>query len=364
MKPSCDLLPLAFDDLNGWRDDQLAPAFLAFKRSAGQAALKPYRTGGLGLSHEDFVEAYEASLRWPEEDARHFFETFFRPFRIASQTEEPGFVTGFYEPVATASPVQTSRFRFPLRRRPHDLVDITDHNRPQGFDPYLAFGRHTGSALEEYPDRAAIEAGALEGLGLEFAWLDDPVDVFFIHVQGAARLRMTDGSECRITYAAKSGQRFTGPGSILAKLGEIRAQDVTMQTIRAWFRANPHRINEILQQNRSYIFFKEAPADPDVGPIAAAKVPLTAGRSMAVDRLIHTFGTPFFVQAESLDVFDRQPFRRLMIAQDTGSAIIGAARGDLFTGTGPEAGNQAGVIRHPAVFTVLVPLPAVQRYQS
>ncbi len=192
------------------------------------------------------------------------------------------------------------------------------------------------------------------------AWINDPVDVFFIHVQGAARLNMTDGSVKRVTYAAKSGHRFSGAGRILAELGEIQLAEVTMQSIRRWFRDNPGRINEILWQNRSFIFFREAPVeDPALGPVAAAKVPLTPGRSVAVDRLLHTFGTPFFIDAPLLDAFNGEPFRRLMIAQDTGSAITGAARGDLFTGCGDAAGEIAGVIRHPADFYVLAPNPLI-----
>ena len=183
----------------------------------------------------------------------------------------------------------------PLLSRPADLVDIDDANRPAGFDPYLAFGRRTPTGLVEYFDRAAIEQGALAGKGLEIAWLADKVDAFFIHVQGAARLNMTDGTQRRVTYAAKTGHRFTGPGRMLAELGEIPLEEVTMQSIRAWLHEHPARIDEILWQNRSYIFFREAPVDdPALGPIAAAKVPLTPGRSIAVDRLLHTFGTPFY----------------------------------------------------------------------
>jgi membrane-bound lytic murein transglycosylase A len=142
----------------------------------------------------------------------------------------------------------------------------------------------------------------------------------------------------------------------LADLGEIPREEVTMQSIRAWFRANPHRIDEILWRNRSFIFFREvAVEDAEGGPVAAAKVQLTAGRSVAVDRLLHTFGTPFYVDAPSLTAFGARPFRRLMIAQDTGSAIVGAARGDLFAGSGAAAGDIAGVVRHPADFYALVP---------
>jgi len=292
------------------------------------------------------------------QQAREFFERHFRPHAVKSEGRDSGFVTGFYEPEVEASPVPTARFRFPLLARPTDLVDIDDANRPRGLDPYLAFARATGNGIVEYHDRRAIEQGALAGRGLEIAWLADAVDAFFIHVQGAARLVMTDGTTKRVTYAAKSGHRFTGPGGILAELGEIPRPDVTMQSIRRWFRDNPHRTDEILWRNRSYIFFREAAVEDDgLGPIAAAKVPLAPGRSIAVDRLLHTFGTPFFVMAPSLHAFGGEGFRRLMIAQDTGSAITGPARGDLFAGSGAEAGEIAGVVRHPADLIALLPRP-------
>src|SRR5690606_14168148 len=169
-------------------------------------------------------------------EARAFFEEFFVPMRIGGGA---GLVTGFYEPEAEASSVRTDRYRIPLLSRPADLVAVDDDNRPQGLDSYLAFARATPDGLAEYFDRGEIERGALAGRGLEIAWLADKVDAFFIHVQGAARLAMTDGRRLRVTYAAKSGQRFTGPGKMLAELGEIPLEKVTMQSIRAWFRAHP-----------------------------------------------------------------------------------------------------------------------------
>ena len=176
---------------------------------------------------------------------------------------------------------------------------------------------------------------------------------------------MTDGSLRRVTYAAKTGQRFTGAGKVLVELGEIPLADVTMQSIRAWFRAHPERVDEILWNNRSYIFFREAPVeDGALGPVAAAKVPLTPGRSLAVDRLLHTFGTPFFIDAPDLLAFGGAPFRRLLIAQDTGSAITGRARGDLFAGSGFEAGEIAGVVRNRADFFALVPRGLVEARPS
>ncbi|MFE0016559.1 murein transglycosylase A [Mesorhizobium sp. NPDC059054] len=348
----------SYDDLPGWADDDHLAAFEAFRRSAFHAPVKPYRTGSLGIDFTAFQPAYEAARTAAPAngvEARKFFERHFAPAHV-SPDKDAGLVTGFYEPVVEASPVRSERYRWPLLSRPADLIDIDDANRPAGMDAYLAFARQTMEGPVEYHDRAAIERGALAGQGLEIAWFADKVDVFFIHVQGAARLDMTDGRQLRVTYAAKSGQRFTGPGRILVDTGEIPLEKVTMQSIRAWFKANPDRVDEILWQNRSFIFFRLAAVeDPELGPIAAAKVPLSAGRSMAVDRLLHTFGTPFYIDSPTLTAFDDKPFRRLMIAQDTGSAITGSARGDLFAGSGDAAGEIAGVVRNVADFYALVP---------
>lgn len=351
--------PVAFEALPGWREDDRRGAFEAFHRSAFHVLDKPYRSGALGVEFTAFAEAYAAARNVSSPNraqATAFFEQFFTPCLMVPDSGDKGMVTGFYEPEAEASPVRTATHGVPLLSRPVDLADVDDDNRPAGMDPYLAFARRTPAGLEEYFDRGEIERGALAGRRLEIAWLADRVDAFFIHVQGAARLLMPEGRTVRVTYAAKSGQRFAGPGGILARMGEIPLEKVTMQSIRAWFRANPARIDEILWQNRSYIFFREAAVDdPTLGPVAAAKVPLTPGRSVAVDRLLHTFGTPFHIDAPTLTAFGGEKFRRLMIAQDTGSAITGSARGDLFAGSGDAAGEIAGVVRNAATFYALLP---------
>lgn len=352
------LQPVSYSELPGWLEDDCLPAFEAFRRSAARVLEKPYRSGALGVTMEALRPAFLAALdESPSEvsAARRFFERHFRPSFVRPDDRERGFVTGFYEPEAEARRERSETFRYPVYARPEDLVDIDDTNRPAGLDPYFAFGRQTSNGIVEYHDRAAIEAGALGGCKLELFWLADRVDLFFIHVQGAARLRLPNGTVRRITYAAKSGQRFTGIGRMLADAGEIPLAEVTMQSIRAWLKANPERIEGILHRNRSFIFFREAPVDdPALGPVAAAKVPLTQGRSVAVDRLLHTFGSPIFISAPELRAFGA-PFRRLMIAQDTGSAIVGAARGDLFAGSGDAAGEIAGVVRSDADFFLLVP---------
>lgn len=350
---------VSFDKMPGWRQDSVLSAFHAFARSAERVEIKPYRSGALGIALSAFAPAHRAARAMPHADeraARAFFEQHFIPCRIRAEDGGPGFVTGYYEPEVEASRVKTERFCVPLYKRPGDLVDVDENNRPPGLEPYFAFARKTDTGLVAYHDRGAIDRGALAGQGLELVWLDNRVDAYFIHVQGAARLRLEDGSTMRVTYAAKSGHPFTGAGRVLIDRGQLSPETVTMQSIRAWFSENPDRIDEILWQNRSFIFFRESDAGaPELGPVAAAKVQLAPGRSIAVDRLLHTFGTPFFIDAPELDAVDGQPFRRLMIAQDTGSAITGPARADLFIGSGATAGEIAGVIRHKADFYALVP---------
>lgn len=352
--------PLSYKQLPGWPEKGLSAAFTAFARSARYALQRPYRSGSLGVSSSAFKPAFEKAVSFQEpvndRQAQSFFEHYFLPYHVRPEPAASGFVTGYYEPEAEASPVRTEKYLVPLYCRPDDLLELDDGNRPAHIDPQFAFARRDGDRIVPYQDREAIDKGALSGRHLELCWLANRVDAFFIHVQGAARLVLTNGKTMRVTYAAKSGHPFTGIGRVLADLGEIPLRDVTMQSIRAWLADNPDRLDEILWRNRSYIFFRETDlGDPALGPVAAAKVQLQPGRSIAVDRLLHTFGTPFFIDAPGLLEFDGQPVRRLMIAQDTGSAITGAARGDLFIGTGAAAGEIAGVIRHAADFYALLP---------
>ena len=189
-------------------------------------------------------------------------------------------------------------------------------------------------------------------MGLELFWASDPVELFFLHIQGSARLDLEGGDVTRISYAAKSGHPFTPIGRFLLEAGELAPSDVSMQSIKAWLRANPDRAFEVMERNRSYIFFQEnAALDPAGGPVGAGKVQLTARRSLAVDKSIHTFGTPIFVKTSSAIAGEAKPWTRLMIAQDTGSAIVGEQRGDLFL----ESGAVAGGVNVNAEFIVLVP---------
>jgi len=366
--PGFALQAIDFENLEGWKDDDPSGLFEAMEACRRQITeIKPYRTGSLGLTAHDLLPLLEAAQSEDlssAADARAFFETHCRPFRIRRTDGEPGFVTAFYEPEIMVSAVQNSEYRFPFYRRPDHLVDLDERNRPAGVPDSYAFGLLSEGGIEAYPDRKAIDEGYLAGRGLEIAWAKSKVDVFFVHVQGAARLRYPDGAVGRITYAAKAGHPFSAIGKLLIERGEIDRSEISMQAIRRWLGDHPHQMDEILWHNRSYIFFREVPnADLGAGPIAAAKVPLIAGRSLAIDRLIHTFGFPFFIHSENLVHLDGdKPFARLMLALDTGSAIVGPARGDIFTGSGDPAGELAGTVRHDADFAILLPNAAAARF--
>ncbi|MCF1484719.1 MULTISPECIES: murein transglycosylase A [Rhizobium/Agrobacterium group] len=369
------LEPVGFDQLPGWAADDPSALLPAIADCLDYLTMvKPYRPGQLGLTAQDLVPLLEKAAALPRADGdalRHLLEVECQVFRIARTDGKPGFVTAFYEPDIEVSDHPDDLYRFPFYRRPDDLIDLDDQNRPGNIDPSYVFGRKIDDGVTYYPDRQAIDQGFLEGRGLEIAWAKSKVDVFFVHVQGAARLRYADGRVGRITYAAKAGHPFSGIGGLLLKRGEISAEAMSMQAIRAWLASHPDQVDDVLWYNRSYIFFREAEVgDLLRGPIAAAKVPLVAGRSLAVDRTIHTFGFPFFIHSQTLTSQDPtgldngKPFARLMLALDTGSAIVGPARGDIFTGSGDEAGNLAGAVRNDADFYILIPKQAAKRVES
>ncbi len=367
--PGYRLFPVSFGDLPGWEKDDPRALFDAMARCLSHiSTIKPYRTGSLGLTADDLlpllITAGERSAKMSAAEARLFFQEMCVPFRIERDDRQAGLVTAFYEPEVDVSAETDDTFTHPFYFRPGDLVDLDENNRAANMDSGYMFGRMTPAGVTEYPDRKAIDRGFLAGRNLEIAWARSKVDVFFAHIQGAARLRYPDGSIRRITYAAKAGHPFSPIGKLLIDLGEIDREQISMQSIRKWLAENPAKVDEILWHNRSYIFFRDADVSQDtLGPVAAAKVPLVAGRSLAVDRMIHTFGYPFFIHAPTLIHLDHgRPFARLMLALDTGSAIVGPSRGDIFTGSGYEAGELAGTVRNEADFYILIPKAAASRF--
>ncbi len=290
--------------------------------------------------------------------ARDVLSLHFEGWSVVRCDGKPGLVTAYYEPDVRAALSKTSEFSAPLHRRPPDLVDLDDENRPAAMDRSVRFGRRTASGIGDYFDRGQIMDGALDGQGLELAWLR-PVDAFFVHIQGSARLRFADATTTRVGYDGKSGHRFSGITASLLEEGALDRAALSMQGTRAWLNAHPERQREVMARNRSYIFFREiTDSDPALGPFGAAGCQLTAGRSIAVDKTLWRYGTPFYVDAPGVAAFS-DPFRRLMVAQDTGSAITGAARADLFIGSGDAAGERAGGVKEDARFWVLWPKGAV-----
>ncbi|MFD2239168.1 murein transglycosylase A [Aureimonas populi] len=353
MQTDAAFQPLSFADLPGWRECDPAPALAAFRLSAPAFLNGAARTGTLGVSASAFRPAAEAAMAAPDPSPRAFFEAHFAPALIRPRGES-GFLTGYYEPVLPASTRRTARFAVPLHRRPPDLVPV--RGGVSGLDPVLSFARRGADGrLAEHPDRAAIARGALDGRGLELVWLESEVDAFFVHIQGSARLEMEGGEALRVGYAGKSGHPFTAIGRLLVQAGELTLEQADMSGIRRWLARNPARVRDLLDRNRSYIFFEARPvANEGEGPVGASGVPVSPLASLAVDGRLHTYGTPVFLHAPTL-ALERRPLARLTIAQDTGSAILGPARGDLFVGSGLEAGRVAGAIRHPAQFTALLP---------
>lgn len=352
------LEPVAFTELSGWPGDDHAAAFAVFRRTcaalaAGQPSLRP-----AAAIAPDLVGACRAAGA-PDAaaDPRRFFERFFQPFRVLPPGE--GFLTGYFEPEVEGSLARTDAFPTPLLARPDDLVTIAGGETLPGVEPGLAAARRTAAGFEPYPDRAAIEDGALGERARPLVHLRDPVDAFIIHVQGSARIRLPDGRAVRVAYAGRNGQPYTSIGKLIVESGAVPLAEMNLERLTGWLRAHPDEGRTVMRRNRSFIFFRIADElDPADGPIGGAGVPLTPGRSLAVDRSLWSYGLPFWLDG----VLPRpeggsDPLRRLMIAQDTGSAILGPARGDFFTGSGSAAGTQAGLMRHPARFTVLWPRP-------
>ncbi|WP_103222036.1 murein transglycosylase A [Roseibium marinum] len=346
---------ISFAGLAGWDQDDHSAALASFLRFCDPSDALSEGPQALRLQPDELARLCSAAQTGNDGSAaaRRFFESRFTPFRIT----EPGFVTGYYEPEVAASRRKSEVFSVPLHKKPAGLEILMPENRPENWPAHLSHGRRTGQTLSELPDRGAIMDGALDGEELELAWLADPVDAYFIHVQGSARLRMTDGSVMRVGYAGKTGHPYTGIGRLLVTRGEGTPEDFTMAGLRAWLANHPDRRDDLFRENRSYIFFREVTeTGPDEGPVGAAGLPLTPGRSLAIDPQHLPYGALVFVAAGFEDP-DRagKTFARLVVADDTGSAIKGRARGDIFTGSGETAGQIAGAIRHKAEFTVLVP---------
>ena len=365
-------IPLAWADVAGWSNDDHLAAYRTFRASckpiAAQHAL-PAATPKASTPKASTPKALGVSLREPcraarladisdGAKARAFFEDHFIPLQISRLGEDAGFVTGYYEPILEGSRTQTDVYNVPVYRRPSNLfVRGFTQDSPDLPNKGQVFRKIGRRKLVPYYDRGEIEDGAIAGRGLEICWLKDQTDLLFAQIQGSARVHFEDGTTLRINYDAHNGYPYTAVGRILIDRGIVPKDQMSMQRIREWMDQNPDGANELRRQNRSYVFFREVQLSDKDEAVGAQGVPLTPGRSIAVDKALHVYGTPFFIEGE-LPIESEQsktPFRRLMVAQDTGSAIVGPARADIYFGAGADAGRVSGRLRNNARFVMLVP---------
>ena len=356
------LEPIDFDDLEGFGADDHLTAFRCFERSARalverrpDARTARPRSDGLLAAARSVV----GSSVTDRAGARRFFETWFRPYRIVPEPPGAGFLTGYYEPCVQGAREEAGDFCWPILARPDDLVSIAPGEAPAGFPEGVSGARRLpDGSFAPYDDRRAIERQRRNAI----VWLNDAVEAFLIHVQGSAQVEFAGGRRARLAYDGRNGLPYTSIGRILIETGEIAESAMSLESLKAWLRAaglsEGERGLELMRRNRSFVFFRLVEDfDPLLGPVAGAGVALTPLRSIAVDRAVWSYGLPFWIEAD-LPWADEsaRPFRRLMIAQDTGSAIVGPARADIFFGSGGAAGARAGAIRHPGAFAVFLPV--------
>jgi membrane-bound lytic murein transglycosylase A len=335
--------------LPGWRSDDVLAAWPAIISSCSVLQSRP--------EWQTFCSAVVAASPGDADFVRGFLERELTPYRIVRLTgrkrESRGLVTGYYEPLLRGSRERNDRFATPLYRRPADLLIVDLASVIPELKGKRVRGRIEGNKVVPYYSRAGTrEAPALAGH--EVVWIDDPLDAFLLEVQGSGRVQLTTGETIRLQYEDQNGHPYRSIGKYLADQGAMPLDQVNMPAIRAWLTANPHRLHEVLDSNPSVVFFREAPLDdPSVGPKGAQAVPLTAGRSIAVDAKFVPLGAPVFLSTTqpSSDL----PLQRLVVAQDTGGAIRGPVRADLFFGFGAEAGAQAGMMKQDGEMWLLWP---------
>jgi len=349
----------SFASLPGWSGDRQGEALGAFLHSCATLLKEKPATelgpAGLGGTAADWREACGRAQTVDSADhaaARRFFEANFTPYRLGNNGESAGLFTGYFEIELQGARAPDGAHATPLYRRPSDLVSVDlGLFRPSLHGERIA-GRVAGGALLPYETRAEIEGGALARRGLELCWVADPIDAFFLAIQGSGRVRLADGGEIRIGYDGQNGHPYVPIGRVLADRGALARDEVSMQSIRGWLTAHPGEARKLMDENPSYVFFRELTGP---GPVGAEGVVLTAGRSLAIDRSFLPLGVPLWLDGETGDL------RRLVVAQDTGGAIRGPVRGDLFWGHGAEAGSAAGAMKARGAYYLLLPRRVAER---
>ncbi|MGH1352738.1 MAG: murein transglycosylase A [Methyloligellaceae bacterium] len=335
-KPNFRLSQVSFKELPGWSTDKHEEAFLAFTRSCKRIiAAQMRRASAKNVKSKQVYDACRIAAKFnsaPDRaTAKKFFEKFFVPHKV-NTSKKYGLLTGYYEPEILGSYQKTERFSQPVYRKPRNMS-------------------------WPLPTREEIDKGALNGKGFELLYLEDAIDLFFLHIQGSGRIRLTDGSVIRIGFHSKNGHPYSSIGKYMIKKGYVPKAGMSLDAVKVYLRKNKHIQNEILWVNKSYIFFRKLKKRlvKMSGPLGAMQVPLTPGRSLAVDTRYHELGMPIYVVSASMNHHGANGFRRLMVAQDVGSAILGSERGDIFWGTGDKAGTIAGNTGNHGNYFVLLP---------
>src|SRR5215831_18820128 len=333
---------LSFSALDGWQEDDHATAFTTFLKSCrailnANKTIRSARPLLAGLFKA--CERATAAGHLDREQARSFFESSFKPVKVMPGGQPEGFFTGYYETEVDGSRFPSDEYTVPIYAAPIETI------------------RRKKSTVFANLDRAKIEGGALAGKGLEICYVKTPIDAFFAQIQGSTRVKLDSGKLLRLNYAASNGMPYSPVGKFLIDRGIVSKEEMSMDKIRGFMEANPEEGKALRRKNRSFVFFQETPLSGHDECIGAQGVPLTAGRSVAVDKHIHVYGTPIWVEAD-LPIDSEKPettFHRLLFAQDTGSAIVGPARADIYFGHGEEISHIAGRIKQNGQFVMLVP---------
>lgn len=337
-----------WNDLPGWSEDDVAAAWPAFLLSCRGAASKPNGPGWKRVC--DLARAADGK---PGHNPRRFFEQHLKPYAVSSgDGAVSGMITGYYEPLLNGSRTRAKGYEQPVRGVPDDLLTIDLSAVFPELKDKRVRGRLEGNKVVPYWSRAEISAQGEKLPSKTLLYVDDAVELFFLQVQGSGRVRLTDGSTARLNYADQNGHPYQSIGRLLVERGELKLEEASMQGIQAWARANPSRLDNLLNSNPSYVFFREVP-NGQGGPTGALGVPLTAERSIAVDPRSVPLGSPVFLATTRPN--SPAPLNRLVMAQDTGGAIKGAVRADFFWGFGKEAGDLAGRMKQSGRLWVLLP---------
>ncbi len=344
------LTQTSFSELPGWAQDAPLPALQAFQKSCKALLAKPPNASmGIGGQASDWHKPCAAAQNasQTEASARAFFETWFCPYATGGREGASGLFTGYYMPEVRGSFVKEGPYKTALYKRPKDRVEAD----LALFKPDLSgkiVGKVRGDKFIPYDARPEIARGSLANRAEPLVWIDDPVGAFFLEIQGSGFVRLKDGSRFAVGYDSANGRAYTAIGRVLADRGDLQ-RPVTMPSIRAWLAANPSRMQEVMDMNHSYVFFRRLPNDQAIGAQGVALTPL---RSLAVDPKFLPLGAPVW-----LDAADGQgkPLQRLLIAQDTGGAIKGPVRGDVFWGEGEAAAGQAGAMQSRGRAYILLP---------